>query len=217
MEVGALASNAYLVSDDGSPAGVVIDPGDEGDRIVGRCRKEGIQPAFIVDTHCHADHVGANAELKRAFPDAALCISAKDADGLARPTHNLAFLLGTALKGPAPDRLLAEGDVLQFGESALVVRETPGHTPGGICLLAESEGPPQMFCGDLIFRGGVGRVDFPGGDPDDLLASIRDKVFDLPDDTVLWCGHGPPSTVGFERRNNPYVGSRADTSTWMTE
>ena len=107
------------------------------------------------------------------------------------------------------DKLLDEGDEVRFGSCVLRVLTTPGHTPGGICLLADSTLPAQLFCGDLVFRDGVGRVDFPGGSGAQLLESIRRKVLTLPDETVLWPGHGEPTTVGRERAHNPFLQSRS--------
>jgi glyoxylase-like metal-dependent hydrolase (beta-lactamase superfamily II) len=207
LEVGPLASNAYIVRAGGDEAapGAVIDPGAEGGRIVARCREEKVEPRFIVNTHGHVDHVGADAAVKEAFPEALLCIGTGDAAMLADAGRNLSAFVGAALRAPAPDRELAEGDALEFAELKLKVLETPGHTPGGICLLADQEEPPQLFCGDLIFHQGVGRTDFPGGSWEELMASIRRKVLALPDETVLWPGHGPPTTVGAERGENPFL------------
>jgi len=204
LEVGILGTNTYLLRGQDGPHGLIIDPGGDGPAIVARCRQEGLLPVYIVDTHAHVDHIGANAALKDTFPDAQLCIGRDDAERLTDPTASLAAMFGTLARSPAADRLLSEGDVIEFGASQLRVMETPGHTPGSICLLAEGE-PPQLFCGDLIFQGGVGRTDFPGGDMRQLMASIRDKVLVLPDETVLWPGHGPPSTVGRERHANPFL------------
>lgn len=190
LEVGPLAANTYLLKDGEGRAGAVIDPGDEGDRIVRRCRQEGLEPRFIINTHGHIDHVGANEALKEAFPEAALCIGAGDAGRLA-------------------DVLLKDGQELTFGSVTLTVLATPGHTPGGICLLARDEEPPQLFCGDLVFREGVGRTDLPGGNSSELVSSIRQKVLTLPDETVLWPGHDEGTTVGHERLHNPFLNSSA--------
>jgi len=209
LEVGPLASNAYLVRDDEGEEGVVIDPGAEGDRIVQRCRTEGIVPRLLINTHGHVDHIGANAALKAAFPDALLCVGARDADRLTDPVANLTALFGGSASGPAPDVLLEDGQELRFGSVALRVIETPGHTPGGVCLLAPDESPPQLFCGDLIFRRSVGRSDLPGGDPEELAASIRQRILTLPDETTIWPGHGEGTTVGEERIENPFIGSAA--------
>ena len=207
IEVGPMAANAYLLRDETSADGAVIDPGGDGDRIVERCRAEGIEPRYIIDTHGHVDHIAANADLKAAFPEAQLCIGAGDAGQLTDPAANLSAVFGLLLDGPAADKLLADGDELRIGAVTLSVLAAPGHTPGGICLLAAQETPPQLFCGDLIFRRGVGRWDLPGGSRPDLMASIRERVFTLPDQTVLWPGHGPATTVAEERIDNPFMGS----------
>ena len=209
LEVGLLACNAYLVWDERAADGVVIDPGDEGERIVRRCRAEGFAPTSVVDTHAHVDHVGANAPLKAAFPEALLCVGSADAATLSDPAANLSSMFGGGLVTPAPDRELNEGDEVRFGSCVLRVLTTPGHTPGGICLLADATSPAQLFCGDLVFRDGVGRVDFPGGSGVQLLESIRRKVLTLPDETVLWPGHGEPTTVGRERAHNPFLQSQS--------
>jgi glyoxylase-like metal-dependent hydrolase (beta-lactamase superfamily II) len=209
LEVGPLVSNAYLLRDDDDEEGAVIDPGAEGNRIVQRCRAEGIVPRLLINTHGHVDHIGANAALKAAFPDALLCVGARDAGRLTDPVANLTALFGGSAGGPAPDVLLEDGDELPFGAVTLRVIETPGHTPGGICLLAPDESPPQLFCGDLVFRRGVGRSDLPGGDPEALAGSIRRRVFTLPGETVIWPGHGQSTTVEEERLENPFVGSAA--------
>ncbi len=206
LEVGPLLSNAYLLKDEGGEAGAVIDPGAEGERIVARCRSEGLVPHFIINTHGHIDHVGANAALKEAFPGAPLCIGARDADRLTDAAGNLADLFGVPATSRPADMLLEEGRELRFGSVVLQVVETPGHTPGGVCLLAADESPPQLFCGDLVFRLGVGRADLPGGSARELAASIRTRVLTLPDETVIWPGHGPKTTVGAERSENPYLG-----------
>jgi glyoxylase-like metal-dependent hydrolase (beta-lactamase superfamily II) len=207
IEVGLLACNAYLVLDEAAGAGAVIDPGAEGGRIVRRCHREGLAPAYIINTHGHADHIGANAELKAAFPAALLCIGERDAGRLVDSAANLTAMLGMSAASPRADRLLAEGQELRFGSVAFKVLETPGHTPGGICLVVEDASPPQLFCGDLIFRDGVGRCDLPGGNEAELVESIRRKVMRLPDETVLWPGHGPKTTVGWERQGSPFLGS----------
>jgi glyoxylase-like metal-dependent hydrolase (beta-lactamase superfamily II) len=206
LEVGPLACNAYLLVDEAAGAGAVIDPGAEGGRIVRECKANGLTPMFIVNTHAHVDHIGANAAVKEAFPKAQLCVGRRDADRLTDPAGNLAAALAEAAGcGPPADLLLEDGGTLQFGACTLRVLETPGHTPGSVCLLAEREAPPQLFCGDLLFRMGVGRTDLPGGDWTDLVQSIRDKVLSLPDDAVLWPGHGPATSVGRERRGNPFL------------
>jgi hydroxyacylglutathione hydrolase len=203
LTVGPLETNCYLAADEATGQAAIIDPGGDSDLILQTCRNHKLVPLFIVNTHAHADHIGANPDLKRAFPDAKLCIGRADAPLLTDSVRNLSIMLGRASRMPHADLLLDEGATLSVGSCRLRVIETPGHTRGAICLIADAEEPPVAFVGDLIFAGGVGRVDLPGGDWDALLASIRGKIFTLPDRTVLFPGHGPSSTVGEEKRSNP--------------
>ena len=200
LKVGPLDCNCYLVRDEASGESVVIDPGGDAELIVETCRSEKLAPRFIINTHGHADHIGANAALKRAYPSASLCIGSGDAAMLRQAMGDLFRLLGITADSPEPDLLLHEGEKLEFGSCALTAVETPGHTPGGISLVAEQERPMVVFCGDLVFRGDVGRTDLPGGDSAALWRSIREKIFTLPGDTVLLCGHDEPTTVAAEKQ-----------------
>ena len=201
IEVGPLATKCYLVKADDDEHGVVIDPGAEGARIIEHCERAHLLPRYIINTHGHADHISANKDLCDAFPDAELCIGAKDARALPDATANLSLFLGVTIKCPPADVLLSEDQELRVGKLRLRVVETPGHT----CLICDDEQPAQMFCGDTVFRRGVGRTDFPGGDTKVLRQSIADKIMPLPDDVVLWPGHGPNTTVGEERKQNPFL------------
>jgi glyoxylase-like metal-dependent hydrolase (beta-lactamase superfamily II) len=205
LQLGPLATNCYLLRDQATGLGAVVDPGDEGERLVRRIRNEDMELEFILLTHGHWDHVGAVGAVKNAFPEARICIGRGDADALTDPSANLSSMLGANLSAPAADRLLEQGDRVSFGETTLAVRETPGHTPGGITLVAGDEEPPVAFCGDAIFRRAIGRTDFPGGSLEQLLAGIRRQILTLPDETVLYCGHEQPTTVGQERRHNMYI------------
>jgi len=205
LSVGPLACNCYLAADEQSGLAAVIDPGDEAGLIAATCEQEGVTPALIINTHAHADHIGGDAELKRLYPDARLCIGAGDAALLRDSVRNLSVMLGRTGRMPEPDLLLEDGQSVEFGSCVLRTLETPGHTTGAICLVADQEQPPVVFCGDLIFAGGVGRTDLPGGDWDALLCSIREKIFALPDETTLLPGHGPDTTVGEEKRSNPFL------------
>ncbi len=205
LVVGPLQTNAYLLKDEESGAGVILDPGGDAQRIVQRCRSAEMVPRFVVNTHAHVDHIGGNAAVMEAFQDAELCIGQGDAERLTRPADNLALAFGSSICSPEPDRLLRHGEELLFGRERLRVIETPGHTPGAISLLASAESPPRLFCGDLIFRRGVGRTDLPGGDREMLIETVRSKVFTLPDEAVICPGHGEETTVREERESNPFV------------
>jgi glyoxylase-like metal-dependent hydrolase (beta-lactamase superfamily II) len=191
---------------------LLIDPGGEADLIIARLRHLGLQPELIVNTHGHADHLGANAELKRRFPDVTIAVGSTDAHLLASPVRNLAVFFARWTKSPKPDRLLADGDLVEAARVglagtrvALRVRELPGHTRGHIVLVAEGETPPVVFCGDTLFAGSIGRTDLPGGSHELLLAGIARVLLTLPPRTVLYPGHGPATTVAAERARNPFL------------
>ena len=200
LEVGPLAVNCYLVGDEASRTGMIIDPGAESAAIRKRVKALGFDIKFIVLTHGHFDHVGALKELKEATR-AEIAIHTDDAQSL--PFGNT---LGAAFgfsfpPPPAPDRLLEQGDSFELGRQRLRVLHTPGHTPGGICLLGEG----IVFTGDTLFYASVGRADLPGGNSKQLIDSINKKLMVLSDNTTVYPGHGPESTIGQERRSNPFL------------
>lgn len=199
LEVGPLGTNCYVVQDEATGEGLVIDPGGSADEVIGACREMGMSPSCIVNTHAHADHVGANAALKDEFPQAMFCIGAGEQELMGKSIGALGLLAGMSARPPEPDMLLEDGQELRVGECALRVIKTPGHTPCSICLAAEGEDPIVVFCGDLIFQSGVGRTDLPGGNTGALRDSIEKKIFSLPEQTVLLPGHGPATTVGAEK------------------
>ncbi|MGC9033056.1 MAG: MBL fold metallo-hydrolase [Thermosulfidibacteraceae bacterium] len=199
--VGALEVNCYIVLDEKSKEGIVVDPGAEGRRIVRIIEGEGINLKYIINTHGHVDHIGANRDVKNAFPDALLAIGEFDLPLLRNAMNSYIAMMVGAKESPEPDLLLKEGDIIEFGECTLKVIHTPGHTPGSICLLTEG----IVFTGDTLFAGSIGRVDLPMSQPEKLIPSIKEKLMILPDDTVVLPGHGPKSTIGYERRYNPFV------------
>lgn len=213
LAVGPLQACCYLVAPDGCPECAVIDPGGDAELITEQVRIRKLAPRFLVLTHGHIDHVEALAALKRAFPDAQVCINERDAPMLADAHACLAEWIGIPFEPCKPDRLLADGDIIALGGDTtggrgecLEVLHTPGHTPGGISLLVRQEGrPAAVFSGDTLFAGGIGRTDFPGGSYQQLIASIRTRLLALPDDTRVYPGHGEPTTIGEERATNPFL------------
>lgn len=200
LPVGALETNCYLVYCPDTQQGVIIDPAGEPERILSEVKRLGLKPVMVVNTHGHIDHVAANDAVRRAT-GAPLALHAADAPYLERPDPVFARWLGAPQALKPADRYLADGDVLAFGHCTLTVLHTPGHTPGGISLY----GGGVVFTGDALFNQGVGRTDLPGGNWQLLVNSIRTRLFALPDETVVYPGHGPETTIGAERAGNPYV------------
>lgn len=199
LVVGPLQVNSYLVGCEETKEGIVIDPGGDSPVILSQIDALGLKIIYIVNTHGHIDHVAANRSLKEAT-GAPIAIHRLDASWLTNPPGGLALVLG-ATPGPPADILLEEGDEVRFGNISLKVLHTPGHTLGGISLLGEG----VIFTGDALFNMGIGRTDLPGGDFKTLMESIKSKIFALPEDTVVYPGHGPSTTIGREKRANPFV------------
>lgn len=199
MEVGVLAANAYLVEDPARGAAAVIDPGGEADAILSALEAESLRVEKILLTHGHFDHVGAVAEIRRRT-GAPVHVHGDDAGRLVTAARQGAMFGLRVPDPPPPDVLLADGDRIPFGAEEFRVLHTPGHTPGCVTFVLGG----LAFVGDLIFAGSIGRTDLPGGSYDDLIAAVRSKIFTLPDDTVLLPGHGPATTVGEEKRSNPF-------------
>jgi glyoxylase-like metal-dependent hydrolase (beta-lactamase superfamily II) len=199
--------NTYIVWLPGRTEALVIDPGLEPDLIFECLRDEGLRPAAILNTHGHADHIAGNAALKEAFPDAPLIIGRNETRLLSDPNANLSAPFGLALTSPPADRTLAEGDVVEAAGIPLDVFDIPGHSPGHVVFVHRGT-PCRVFGGDVLFRGSIGRTDFPGGSYELLLDGIRRKLFTLPPDTVVYPGHGPVTTVAHEKATNPFVSSQ---------
>ncbi len=197
------AENTYVVWRDGSNEAVVIDPGTEPQAILEHLSQNGLTPVAILNTHGHSDHIAGNADLKAVYPDAPLIIGTGDAPLLTDPDLNLSRPFGFEVVSPPADQLVREGDTLLFAGLTFDIREIPGHSPGHIVLIVRDEG--IVFGGDVLFRGSIGRTDFPGGSFDTLADGIRNKLYTLPDDTVIYPGHGPATKIGHERRTNPFV------------
>lgn len=200
--------NTYVVRCRGAAETLVVDPGLEPDLILGYLLEHRLEVMGILNTHGHADHIAGNEALKAAFPSAPLLIGRGDAPLLTDPWANLSAPFGMEIVSPPADRLLDEGEVVDLAGLRLEVREIPGHSPGHIVYLIRGK-PDLVLGGDVLFQGSVGRTDFPGGSFETLRAGIHAKLFDLPDDTIVHPGHGAATTVGEEKRGNPFVGMEA--------
>jgi len=202
--VGPLQVNCYILSDEKTKEAVVIDPGDDAEDILRLIREKGLAVKYIVNTHAHFDHVGANRQLKEAT-GAELLLHEKDAVVLTSSPKQAALFNMKTTASPAADKYLQHGDAINAGEVSLKVLHTPGHTPGGISLAEQG----MVFTGDSLFAGSIGRTDFPGGDMMTLLGAIRQNLLSLPDETRVFPGHGPDTTIGDERRDNPFLNSES--------
>ena len=204
LKLAGMATFGYVIGDPATNTCGLIDPAFETDRILALVRSQGYRVTHVINTHCHSDHTAGNAAILAAT-HARLLIHQADAGRLGK-LFNSAFsrLLG-GRGSPKPDILLQDGDVIEIGQTRVSVLHTPGHTPGGICLYAEG----HVFTGDTLFVGSIGRTDLPGGSLPQLLTSIRERIYTLADATVVWPGHDygptPCSTVGQEKRTNPYT------------
>ncbi len=205
IESMPFAENTYVVWLPPRKEALVIDPGLEPDLILDGLQNEGLTAAAILNTHGHGDHIGGNAILKEAFPQAPLIIGVNEAPLLTDPEANLSAPFGVPITSPRADQLVREGDVVEVAGIRLEVLDIPGHSPGHIVYVYR-DSPCLVFGGDVLFRESIGRYDFPNSNGPLLLEGIRTKLFALPPDTVVYPGHGPVTTIEYEKRHNPFVG-----------
>jgi glyoxylase-like metal-dependent hydrolase (beta-lactamase superfamily II) len=198
------AENTYVLWRVGATEVLVVDPGLQPDLILEFLAEQTLTPAAILNTHGHADHIGGNRAMKKAFPAAPLIIGAHEAHLLIDAEANLSAPFGMPITSPAADRLVKEGDVLDYAGIRLEVLEVPGHSPGHVVFLYR-DSPSVLLGGDVLFRGSIGRYDFPNSDGRLFLEGIRTKVLTLPPDTVVYPGHGPTTTIGQEKEFNPFL------------
>jgi len=198
--VGALETNCYLVYCEDTRACAVVDPGADPERIFPVIFEEELTPIVLINTHGHIDHIGANKDIKEHF-GVPLYIHAGDNPMLGKVQQlELSLFLG-AKDSPPADHLMTDGEEIRIGNGSLRVLHTPGHSPGSVSLLGDG----FLLSGDTLFMEGVGRTDLPGGSQKQLEQSIREKIMTLPDETVVLPGHGPHTTVGQERADNPFL------------
>ncbi len=199
LVVGPLATNCYIIGSESNEEGMIIDPGAEAEVILRNVKDLELEIKSIVLTHGHIDHIGALKEVKEAT-GAEVAIHTDDAQSFQE--NSVSTLLGLSYPTPLPaDRLLKDGDSMGIGDLHFLVLHTPGHSPGGICLLGQG----IMFSGDTLFNYGIGRTDLPGGSYSQLMNSIHTKLMTLPDNTTVYPGHGPDTTIGAERSGNPFL------------
>ena len=202
LVVGEMQANCYLVWDEQSKEAVVIDPGGDPDTIIDAISRNSLKVIHIINTHGHVDHVEAN-DLIRQKTGATLLIHSADVSLLQDLELNLSQALGRGKNFLPPTKALEDKDKLKLNGFELEVLHTPGHTPGSICLY----GDKSLFSGDTLFAGGVGRTDLPGGNFRQLKDSLEHKILKLSDEVVVYPGHGPNTTIGKERRDNPFLGN----------
>lgn len=200
MLLPAFQTNTWLIWDETTKQALLIDPSAPDSSLLGLIQEHGLKVQGIVNTHGHGDHIGGNSYFQEAF-GCPIMIHEADQQMLVDNKKNLSEFMGTPLKLEAADRLLKDGDIITLGTHELKVIHTPGHTPGGICLLSGK----FLISGDTLFEMSIGRTDFPRGSHDEIIDSIKNKLFILPDDTVVFPGHGPRTTIGMEKLNNPFV------------
>ena len=204
IKVGFMEVFCYILGCEETHKGLLIDPAGDEERILETTRTSGLSVESVVNTHGHPDHTCGNLKIKEQS-GAKIYMHAQDDRLFNTPQgESMAIQMGFT-PSPAADVLLNDGDTIPFGEKKLAVLHTPGHSPGGICLYVEN----NLFTGDTLFVGAVGRADLPGGSLETLLTSIKEKILPLPDDTIIWPGHNyggsPTSTIALEKKHNPYI------------
>lgn len=198
--VGPLFSNCYIVWDNNVKQGAIIDPGEDTQTILRRIKELSIEIKYILATHGHFDHVGAVATLKRETN--AKFLAHKGDFFFIEDGENAARRWGFNIEQPPkPDRFIEDGDIIEVGDFELEVLYTPGHSPGGVSFLHNR----MVFCGDTLFQGNTGRTDLRMGSFEELAKSIKTRLYTLPDDTIVYTGHGPTTTIGAEKKYNPFV------------
>ena len=205
LVVGPFATNCYILY--GAPGGdaVIVDPGGDPQDIIAAVNELGLRVTHIFITHGHGDHIAANAHVKSVFPEARICIHPRDAHMLKDPRANMSLAFGFNLISPPADVMVEGNTEITAAGFTFAIEHVPGHSPGSICFIPRID-EHMVFAGDTLFAGSIGRTDFPGGNGGLLIAGIREKLFSLPDDTVVYPGHGIATLIRKEKESNPFTG-----------
>lgn len=201
FHAGPLAVNCYVATDEATKKTFIVDPGGRNINIVNYIRENGLEVEYIILTHGHGDHIGGVPDLMKEFPAAKLAMNIHDRPLIENANLNMSSMVFGYPVSFSADRYMTDGETLKVGNLELTFLHTPGHTPGGMCIVAGD----VVFSGDTLFAQSIGRTDFTGSSYPAIVKSIREKLFTLPDDTTVLPGHMGPTTIGFEKENNPFV------------
>ncbi len=204
IESAPFGQNSLVAWQEARDDAIVVDPGFDTRSILELLASQKRRLAAILDTHGHVDHIAGNAALKQAYPEAPLIIGRNETAALNDPDLNLSGPFGIPITSPPPDRLVDDGEMLEIAGFSFEVREIPGHSPGSVVFVCTMYDPPFVFGGDVLFQGSIGRTDL-GGDYHQLMSGILTKLLNLPDSTLVYPGHGPVTTIGQEKRSNPFI------------
>lgn len=208
VESAPFAQISYIAWRDGCNEALVVDPGFDVPAIRAVLEQKQLKLVAILNTHGHVDHIAGNRALKEAYPNSPLIIGVNETGMLTDPDCNLSAQFGLPIISPKADQTVIEGQRIEIAGFSFEVREIPGHSPGSVVFICDSVEPPFVFGGDVLFAGSVGRTDL-GGSSTQLISGIRGKLWNLADATRVFPGHGSPTTIGVEKRTNPYAGMRS--------